>query len=33
MSFAHFSWFSAGSTERPMIFTPRLSNSGLIEAM
>jgi hypothetical protein len=30
---AHFSWFSMGSVEMPMILTPRLSNSGFIEAM
>src|ERR687892_2058690 len=33
MSFAHFSWLSAGSTERPMIFTFLRSNSGLTFAM
>jgi hypothetical protein len=33
MSFTHPSWFSIGSTERPMTFTPRLSNSGAIFAM
>src|SRR3954465_14172721 len=33
MSFAHFSWFSAASTERPMILTFRLSNSGFVLAM
>src|ERR1044072_6019748 len=33
MSFAHCSCLSVGSTESPMIFTPRLSNSGLIFAM
>ena len=29
MSFAQPSWLSTGSTDRPMTFTPRLSNSGL----
>src|SRR5436305_13061393 len=33
MSFDHFAWLSTGSTERPMILTFRLSNSGLILAM
>src|SRR5215211_4544558 len=33
MSFAHASWSPAESTESPMIFTFRLSNSGLIFAM
>src|SRR3954452_22941851 len=33
MSCAHFSWFSSGSTDSPMIFTPRRSNSGLMLAM
>src|SRR5690348_7200202 len=29
MSFDHLVWLSSGSTDRPMILTPRLSNSGL----
>src|SRR6266481_810623 len=29
MSEAHFEWLSTGSTLRPIIFTLRLSNSGL----
>src|ERR671937_3310153 len=33
MSFNHPWWLSIGSTDRPMIFTLRLSNSGLIFAM
>src|SRR5215469_4425155 len=33
MSPDHFLWLSTGSTERPMILTPRLSNSGLSRAM
>src|SRR5262249_51639089 len=33
MSAAHLEWESTGSTESPMILTPRLSNSGLILAM
>src|SRR5918998_1577328 len=33
MSPAHFAWLSTGSTESPMIFTSRRSNSGLILAM
>src|SRR5262245_5283224 len=33
MSSAHFEWRSTGSTLKPMILTPRLSNSGLIRAM
>src|ERR671935_2805275 len=33
MSAAHCACLSTGSTESPMIFTPRLSNSGLIFAM
>src|SRR6202034_2822132 len=33
MSFAHWAWLVTGSTERPMILTPRLSNSGLSRAM
>src|SRR6476469_8927158 len=32
MSSAHFSWFSTGSTDRPMTLTPRESKSGLILA-
>src|SRR4051794_10552697 len=32
MSSAHFAWFSTGSTDRPMTFTPRASKSGLILA-
>ena len=32
MSSDHFSWLPAGSTDRPKIFTPRLSKSGLILA-
>src|SRR6187551_1619535 len=33
MSLAHSSWRPVGSTESPMIFTSRRSNSGLIFAM
>src|SRR5690242_9888976 len=33
MSPDHFLWLSTGSTERPMILTPRLSNSGLSRAI
>src|SRR3954452_3934772 len=33
MSFDQPTLFSAGATEMPMIFTPRLSNSALIDAM
>src|SRR3954464_7239049 len=33
MSCAHLAWLSMGSTDRPMIFTPRRSNSGLMLAM
>src|SRR6516162_8587082 len=33
MSAAHRSWSPVESTDRPMIFTPRRSNSGLILAM
>ena len=33
ISFAHCVWLSIGSTDSPMIFTPRLSNSGLTFAM
>src|SRR5215813_7474746 len=33
MSAAHFWWLSTGSTERPIILTPRLSNSGLSRAI
>src|SRR3954469_6569534 len=33
MSLAHCSWSPVASTERPMIFVFRLSNSGLICAM
>src|ERR687895_68431 len=33
MSFAHPSWSPVESTDRPMILTPRRSNSGLIFAM
>src|ERR1700755_3205207 len=33
MSAAHASCRSSGSTDRPITFTPRLSNSGLIFAM
>src|SRR5205809_7407255 len=33
MSSAHLPCFSIGSTERPMILTPRRSNSGLMLAM
>src|SRR5215469_10330589 len=33
MSPDHFLWLSTGSTDRPMILTPRLSNSGLSRAM
>src|SRR5580658_162533 len=33
MSAAHFLWLSTGSTESPMILTPRLSNSGFSRAM
>src|SRR5438270_13802393 len=33
MSFAQPACFSTGSTDRPMIFTPRRSNSDLIFAM
>src|ERR1700691_3499717 len=33
MSVAHFLWLSTGSTDSPMILTPRLSNSGLSRAM
>src|SRR5437588_12014445 len=33
MSLAQSPCLSMGSTDRPMIFTPRRSNSGLIEAM
>ncbi|CAB4883797.1 unannotated protein [freshwater metagenome] len=32
MSLSHFRWLSTESTERPMTFTLRLSNSGLILA-
>ncbi len=28
MSFAHFAWFSTGSTLSPMIFAPRFANSS-----
>src|SRR5215475_11803126 len=33
MSCDHLVWLETGSTDSPMIFTPRLSNSGLILAM
>src|SRR3984885_16298169 len=33
MSTAHLLWLATGSTDRPMIFTLRLSNSGLRRAM
>src|SRR5215210_1602306 len=33
MSLAQPEWLSTGSTERPITFTPRRSNSGLILAM
>ncbi len=33
MSTAHLRWFSTGSTERPITFTPRASNSGLSAAI
>ena len=33
MSVAHLAWFDTGSTDRPMILTLRLSNSGLSRAM
>src|SRR6266700_3489560 len=33
MSADHFEWLSTGSTDKPMIFTLRRSNSGLIFAM
>ena len=33
MSFAHASWLSRLSTERPMTFVFRLSKSGLMLAM
>src|SRR3954452_10605123 len=32
MSSAHFEWLSTGSTERPITFTLRRSNSGLMFA-
>ena len=33
MSFAHLLWLVTGSTDSPMIFTLRLSNSGFNRAM
>ena len=33
MSADHFEWLSTGSTDSPITFTPRRSNSGLIFAM
>src|SRR5580704_6047921 len=33
MSCDHFLWLSTGSTDSPMILTPRLSNSGLSRAI
>src|SRR5215469_16725160 len=33
MSCDHLVWLDTGSTDSPMIFTPRLSNSGLSRAM
>src|SRR5580692_8053951 len=33
MSAAHFLWLSTGSTDSPMILTPRLSNSGFSRAI